>query len=61
MADMRTNTRKKDYHISITVDGKVIDTFVARTDSVLNALKSAYEQCCGYRRVTRENPPELCK
>lgn len=59
MAELKTNTRKKDFHISITVDGKVIDTFVARTDSVLTALKSAYEQCCGYRKVTRDNPPPL--
>lgn len=59
MGELRTNTRKRDYHITITLDGKVVDTFAAHTDSVLNALKSAYEQCCGYRKVTRENPPEL--
>ena len=61
MAEMKTNTRKRDYHIMITLEGKTIDTFKAHTDSVLNALKSAYEQCCGYRSVTRELIGELDK
>lgn len=61
MAEIKTNTRKRDYHITITLDGKTMDTFVAHTDSVLNALKSAYEQCCGYRSVTRELAKELDK
>ena len=49
--ELKTNTRKRDYHIAVTLDGKTIDTFVAHTDCVLNALKSAYEQCSGYTRT----------
>lgn len=58
MEGLKTNTRKRDYHIAITLDGKLIDTFGAHTDSVLNALKSAYEQCCGYQGKPREPLPE---
>lgn len=58
MEGLKTNTRKRDYHIAITLDGKLIDTFVAHTDSVVNALKSAYEQCCGYTFTPREPLPE---
>lgn len=55
---MRTNTVKRTYHIAITCDGKTVDTFAATTDTVVNALKSAYEQCCGYTFTPREELPE---
>lgn len=58
MEGLKTNTHKKHYHIAITLDGKLIDTFGAHTDSVVNALKSAYEQCCGYTFTPREPLPE---
>lgn len=54
MPEIKTNTRKRTYHIAITLDGKIVDTFAAHTDSVLNALKSAYEQCSGYAVKPRE-------
>ena len=61
MEGLKTNTHKKHYHIAITLDGKLIDTFGAHTDSVVNALKSAYEQCCGYTATPREPLPEPVK
>lgn len=45
---LKTNTRKRDYHIAVSVDGKTQATFVAHTDSLVNALKSAYGQACGW-------------
>jgi len=59
MAELKTNTRKRDYHIAITMDGKIVDTFVAHTDSVLNALRSAFEQCAGYTRIPKEPLPDI--
>lgn len=54
MDKLRTNTRKVDYHISVKRGDKLEQTFVAHTDSVCNALKSAYEQCCGWTRTPVE-------
>lgn len=41
MDELKTNTRKKDYKISVTLDGKLIATYGTHTDSVVNSLKSA--------------------
>lgn len=54
MAELKTNTKKKDYHIAVSFNGKLQATFVAHTDSICNALKSAYEQCCGWTRTPIE-------
>ena len=61
MDGLRTNTQKKHFHIAVSLDGKLIATFGARTDTVLNALKSAYEQCCGYTQKPIEPLPEPLK
>ena len=45
---IRTNTRKFDYHITVDINGKTQASFVAHTDSLVNALKSAYGQACGW-------------
>ena len=61
MDELKTNTRKKDYKISVTLDGKLIATFGTHTDSVVNSLKSAYEQACGWTFTPKEElpvPPE---
>ena len=58
MDGLKTNTQKKHFHIAVSLDGKLVATFGARTDSVLNALKSAYEQCCGYTQKPIEPLPE---
>ena len=58
---LKTNTRKVDYHISVKRGDKLEQTFVAHTDSVCNALKSAYEQCCGWTRTPIEPLPEQRK
>ena len=50
----RTNTKKKPYRITVTLDGKVIDTFATNEDTVVNSLKSAYEQACGWTFTPRE-------
>lgn len=50
----KVNTRKIDYKVAVTLDGKVIDTFATPADSVVNALRSAFEQCCGYAAVARQ-------
>lgn len=55
MGELRTNTRKRDYHIAVVLDGKTQATFVAKTDSVVNALKKAYEQACGWTRTPCED------
>ena len=61
METLKTNTRKVDYHISVKRGDKLEQTFVAHTDSVCNALKSAYEQCCGWTRTPIEPLPEQRK
>lgn len=58
MAELKTNTRKRDYHITVTLNGKIEQTFVAHTDSICNALKSAYEQVCGWTRTPVEPLPD---
>ena len=54
MEELKTNTRKKDYKIAVTLDGKLIATFGTHTDSVVNSLKSAYQQACGWTFTPRE-------
>ena len=51
MGELRTNTRKRDYHITVDLEGKTQATFVAKTDSVVNALRMAYEQVCGWTKT----------
>ena len=53
----RTNTKKKPYRITVTLDGKVIDTFATNEDTVVNSLKSAYEQACGWTATPKEELP----
>lgn len=53
-ATAKVNSRKINYKVSVTLDGKLIDTFATPADSVVNALRSAFEQCCGYAAVARE-------
>lgn len=57
MEEIKTNSRKIDYKIAVTLDGKTIATFGTHTDSVVNALKSAYEQACGWTFTPREQLP----
>ena len=57
MDELKTNTRKKDYKISVTLDGKLIATYGTHTDSVVNSLKSAYEQACGWTFTPKEELP----
>ena len=54
MEGLKTNSRKINYKVAVTLDGKLIDTFATPADSVVNALRSAFEQCCGYASVARQ-------
>lgn len=51
MENLKTNTRKRHYHIEVHLEKKIIASFGADTDSVCNALKAAYEQACGWTRT----------
>ena len=48
--------RNKRYHIVISLDGKTIDSFASFTGTITGAIKSAFEQCCGYRPSERFEP-----
>lgn len=50
----KVNSRKINYKVAVTLDGQIVDTFATPADSVVNALRSAFEQCCGYAAVARE-------
>lgn len=56
MAGMKTNTLKRDYYITVSLNGKTEATFAAHTDSVVNALKMAHAQACGWTMTPYVDP-----
>lgn len=54
MAEMKTNTRKRDYHITVSLDGKTVTTVQVHAEGVRDALKKAYETVSGWQKVTPE-------
>ena len=51
MADLKTNTRKRDYHIAVSLDGKTVATVTVRAEGVRDALKQAYQKVSGWQGV----------
>lgn len=54
MADLKTNTRKRDYHVAISLDGKTVATVTVRAEGVRDALKQAYQKVSGWQTVKPE-------
>ena len=54
MADLKTNTRKRDYHIAVSLDGKNVATVTVRAEGVRDALKQAYQKVSGWQMVNPE-------
>lgn len=56
LAELKTNTRKRDYHVAISLDGKTVATVTVRAEGVRDACKKAYETVSGWQGV---EPREL--
>lgn len=56
MAELKTNTRKRNYHVAISLDGKTVATVTVWAEGVRDACKRAYEIISGWQMV---NPEEL--
>lgn len=54
MADLKTNTRKRDYHVALSLDGKTVATVTVRAEGVRDACKKAYETISGWQMVNPE-------
>lgn len=54
MAEFKTNTRKRDYHVAISLDGKTVATVTVRAEGVRDACKKAYETISGWQMVNPE-------
>lgn len=54
MAEFKTNTRKRDYHIAVSLDGKTVATVTVRAEGVRDALKQAYQKVSGWQMVNPE-------
>lgn len=55
MADLKTNTRKRDYHIAVSLDGKTVATVTVRAEGVRDALKQAYQKVSGWQGVPSDD------
>ena len=55
MADLKTNTRKRDYHIAVSLDGKTVATVTVRAEGVRDACKKAYETISGWQGVPADD------
>ena len=55
MADLKTNTRKRDYHIAVSLDGKTVATVAVRAEGVRDALKQAYQKVSGWQGVPADD------
>ena len=55
LAELKTNTRKRDYHVAISLDGKTVATVTVRAEGVRDALKQAYEKVSGWQGVAPED------
>ena len=51
MAELKTNTRKRDYHIAVSLDGRTVATVAVRAEGVRDALKQAYQKVSGWQGV----------
>ena len=56
LAELKTNTRKRNYHVAISLDGKTVATVTVWAEGVRDACKRAYEIISGWQMV---NPEEL--
>ena len=54
MAELKTNTRKRDYHIAVSLDGRTVATVAVRAEGVRDALKQAYQKVSGWQMVNPE-------
>lgn len=54
LAELKTNTRKRDYHIAVSLDGKTVATVAVRAEGVRDALKQAYQKVSGWQMVNPE-------
>lgn len=54
LAEFKTNTRKRDYHVAISTDGKTVATVTVRAEGVRDACKKAYETISGWQMVKPE-------
>lgn len=55
MAELKTNTRKCDYHITVSLDGKTVATVAVRAEGVRDALKRAYQKVSGWQGVPADD------
>lgn len=48
---MKTNTRKRMYHVAVSESGNTHATFTVEAEGVRDALKKSYEKCSGWQGV----------
>lgn len=48
---MKTNTRKRLYHVAVSESGKTHATVAVEAEGVRDALKKAYEKVSGWQGV----------
>lgn len=52
---MKTNTRKRVYHIAVTEGGKTHATVTVTAEGVRDALKQAYQKVSGWQGVAPDD------
>lgn len=50
----KNQTVRRDYHITISLDGKTVATVTVRAEGVRDACKKAYETISGWQMVNPE-------
>ena len=48
MAEFKTNTRKRDYHVAVSLDGKTVATVTVRAEGVRDAIDCQYTHILYY-------------
>lgn len=51
----KNQTKKRDFHITIASNGKVVQTVAVSAESVREALKGAYSKICGWQAIDPED------
>ena len=55
MAELKTNTKKRDYRVVVQMKGVTITTVAVTAEGVRDALKKAYEKVSGWQQVAPDD------
>ena len=55
MAELKTNTHKRDYLVTVERDGKIQAAIAVKAEGVTAALKAAYAVNCGWQMTPVED------